>query len=104
MSANQEILTSIKKSVQSVEPSSEIILFGSRARGDAREDSDWDILILIPQSVDLKEEQKFRHKLFELELKFGQAISTLVKSKKEWENKYRVTPLYKNILREGIKL
>jgi len=77
--------------VRSLEPESEIILYGSRARGDEREDSDWDLLILVPYPADLKEEQRFWHKLFDLELQFGQAISTLVKSKKDWEGKFRVT-------------
>jgi len=104
MAEHQNILSKIKETVQSIEPQSEIILFGSRARGDHGEESDWDVLILTPNSVSLKEEQKFRHKLFELELQFGQAISTLVKSRKEWENKHQVTPLYKNILQEGISL
>ena len=67
--------------MRSLEPESEIILYGSRARGDEREDSDWDLLILVPYPADLKEEQRFWHKLFDLELQFGQAISTLVKSK-----------------------
>jgi len=97
-------LQQIKKVVKSVEPKSEIILYGSRARGDEREDSDWDLLILVPYTADLKEEQKFRHKLFDVELEFDQAISTLVKSRKEWESKFRVTPLYHNIEQEGITL
>jgi uncharacterized protein len=28
-----------------------IYLFGSRARGDAREDSDYDVLVVVPQST-----------------------------------------------------
>ena len=104
MKDKSEILHLIKKSVKELEPNSEIILYGSRARGDEREDSDWDVLILVPYSSDLKEEQKFRHKLFDLELQFGQAISTLVKSKKEWESKFQMTPLYQNIRQEGITL
>lgn len=104
MTEKQKILSHIKDSVKEVEPNSEIILFGSRARGDEREDSDWDLLILVPYSTNLQEEQKFRHKLFDLELEYGQAISTLVKSKKEWESKYLITPLYQNILKEGIEL
>src|SRR5680860_697270 len=93
MKTRNKILQQIKKVVKSVEPKSEIILYGSRARGDEREDSDWDLLILVPYTADLKEEQKFRHKLFDVELEFDQAISTLVKSRKEWESKFRVTPL-----------
>jgi predicted nucleotidyltransferase len=104
MKSNENILLQIKKSVKEIEPESEIILFGSRARGDEREDSDWDLLILVPYEAGLKEEQQFRHKLFDLELEFGQAISTLVKSKKEWESKYRITPLCQNILQEGIAI
>ena len=87
-----------------MEPNSEIILFGSRARGTEQPDSDWDILILIPRPSDLKEEQKFRHRLFELELLYGQAISTFVHSKKDWEEKHWMTPLYANIKQEGIRL
>jgi len=99
-----KILQQIKAYVKSVEPKSEVILFGSRARDEAKEESDWDILILTPYPVDLKTEQKFRHKLFELELEYGQAISTFVYSKQDWNGKHKVTPLYKNIKREGVTL
>ena len=102
MEKDQKILLQIKKSVKEIEPKSEIILYGSRARGDEREDSDWDLLILVPYAAGIREEQKFRHKLFEVELQYGQAISTLVKSKEEWEGKFQITPLYQNIKQEGI--
>lgn len=100
----KEILSQIKRSIKEVEPKSEIILFGSRARGDERDDSDWDLLILVPYSAGVKEERKFRHKLFNIEVQFGQAISTHVKSKKEWEGRFKITPLYQNILQEGISI
>ncbi len=98
------LLKKIKACVEEIDPQSKVILFGSRSRGEAREDSDWDILILTSGSIDLKVEQKFRHKLFELELEFGQAISTFVYSKEDWNGKQRVTPLYQNVQREGIAL
>jgi len=101
---SKEILDRIKEYVKEIEPESEVILFGSRARNESREDSDWDILILVPDEVSLKEEQAFRHKLFELELLYGQAISTFVYSKSDWEKKHQVTPLYQNIKREGITI
>jgi predicted nucleotidyltransferase len=104
MKNEQIILMQIKKTVLEIEPNSEIILYGSRARGDEREDSDWDLLILVPYHAGLKEEQKFRHKLFDVELQYGQAISTLVKSKKDWEGKFRITPLYHNIMHEGVTI
>ena len=75
----------ISDAVQEVESNAEIILFGSRARGDAKADSDWDILILVPYDVDLVTEQKFRHKLFGLELELGAPFSTFVYSKAIWK-------------------
>lgn len=99
-----KLLAQIKRYVKEIEPQSEIILYGSRARGDEREDSDWDLLILVPYAAGLREEQIFRHKLFDLELEYGQAISTMVKGKEEWEGRFRVTPLYQNILQEGVSL
>ncbi len=104
MSKHKELLIHIKNAIEAIEPKAEIILYGSRARGDAKETSDWDLLILVPFEAGLEDEQKFRHRLFDLELQYGQAISTMVKSKREWETKFCVTPLYKNILREGVAL
>ena len=36
-----------------------IILFGSRARGDYKEDSDWDILIVTEEKLDKKDTGRF---------------------------------------------
>ncbi len=99
-----EILSKIKKYVNEIDLEAEVILFGSQARNEDREDSDWDILILTPSPSNLSREQIFRHKLFELELEYGIALSTFVYSKSEWENKYQVTPLYQNISQEGISI
>ncbi|MFN0016512.1 MAG: nucleotidyltransferase domain-containing protein [Saprospiraceae bacterium] len=100
-SLSAEILKKIKEYARSVDPDAEVILFGSRARGDAHADSDWDILILISSAVTLTAEQAFRHKLFEIELEYGIAISTFVYSKTDWNGKFRATPLYDSITKEG---
>lgn len=99
-----KILLKIKEYVNEVDNQAEVILFGSQARNEERDDSDWDILILVPSPINLKDEQKFRHKLFELELEYNLPFSTFVYSKSEWKNKHYVTPLYHNIQQEGIRL
>jgi len=99
-----KILNRIKEIVLEIDETAEVLSFSSQARGEAGVESDWDILILVPHSTDLKEEQKFRHKLIEIELEYGVAISTLVKSKEEWQEKLHVTPLFQNISQEGVIL
>ncbi len=98
------ILKKIKKYIHQIDENADIILFGSRARNEERDDSDWDLLILTNKPVSLNVEQKFRHKLFDLELMFDISLSTFVYNKAEWNEKYRITPLYKNVKNEGIIL
>jgi predicted nucleotidyltransferase len=98
------VLAMIKKQVREIDPLADIILYGSRARGDARPDSDWDILILVNSTADIETEKVFRHKLFDVELELGEALSTFVYNKQEWNSKYWMTPLYKNISIEGIMI
>ncbi|RPH32321.1 MAG: nucleotidyltransferase domain-containing protein [Bacteroidales bacterium] len=98
------VLSMIKKQVKEIDPSADIILYGSRARGEERPDSDWDILILVNTKADIETEKKFRHKLFDVELELGEALSTFVYNKQEWKSKYWMTPLYKNISNEGIAI
>ena len=95
----------ISSRIKNKDPKAEIILFGSHARGEAREDSDWDVLILIDQDKQSRLiEKKYRDEMFELELEIGQPISTFVFSKADWNTKYSITPLYKNIQKEGVKI
>ena len=105
MSNNSEyIIRLIREKVKETDPNAEIILYGSRARGDAREFSDWDILILTNYPITYKDEQKFRHNLYDIEVETGEIISTFVYFKNEWNSKHKVTPLYYNISKEGIRL
>lgn len=102
--SKSKILLEIKKYVSEIDAQAEVILFGSQARNEERTDSDWDILILTNSPSDLNNERTFRHKLFELELEYGIALSTFVYSKSEWNDKFQVTPLYQNIKQEGVKI
>lgn len=95
----------IKKSIHDKDPKAVAYLFGSRARGDFRTDSDWDILILVDANKVTNEiEDKFRNDLFDIELESGQIISTFIYTKDYWKNTLKYSPLYKNIHKEGIQL
>jgi uncharacterized protein len=103
-SKDNHIAKKIREAVQSIDPKAEVILFGSRARGDAKNDSDWDVMILIDYSESIEVARAFRYKLFDLELETGEVFSTFVHNKKIWNTKHSVTPLYQNIKREGVLL
>lgn len=102
---DQNIIELIKARISKKDSNAEIILFGSRARGEENINSDWDILILlnIPY-VNRKIEKEYREEIFEVELETGEPISTLVFSKQDWINRHSFTPLFENIQREGIFL
>lgn len=101
----KHIISLIKSKIKKKDSKAEIILFGSHARGEANLDSDWDILILLDGlNVTRQVEKEYREELFDIELETGEPISTFVYSKNEWEQKHSITPLYKNIQREGIQI
>lgn len=100
----REIGKLIRQNIEMIDPKAEIILYGSRARGDERADSDWDILVLTDYLVDLKKEQVFRDNLYDLELETGELFSIFVYSKSNWDKNQRITPFYYNVIQEGIKL
>ena len=102
--SKQHIVHLIRKKVNDIDKTAEVILYGSRARGDEHPDSDWDILILVSSKTDLDYERVFRHSMYDLELELSEAISISVYNKSEWKSKYWMTPLYQNVAREGIRI
>lgn len=87
-----------------IDPKAEIILYGSRARGDDRPDSDWDILVLTDYPVDMEKERNFRNNLYDLELESGESFSLFIYSKYDWTTRQRITPFYQNVSQEGVAL
>jgi len=100
-----ELPEKVKNAVRQIEPSAEIILYGSRARNDFREYSDWDFLVLVDGEVDTARVDRVRHLLFDIELDTGEVISSIVKNRQMWNSpEYSVVPLHRNVEREGILL
>lgn len=102
---DKKIISRIKEAIKNEDSNAQVILFGSRARNEEKIDSDWDILVLLSKSiVNIQDEQKIRHKLYDIELDTGETLSTFVYSVDDWNTRLSVTPLYDNIKREGIYL
>jgi len=87
-----------------VDDTAEVILYGSRARGDERSDSDWDILVLTDDPVDLTKERELRYPLYDLALETDEQFSVFVYSKNDWHTRHRITPFYESVAQEGILL
>ena len=60
LESKDKILNQIRTSVLEILPGSEIILFGSRARNDADDSSDYDLLIILNSSLHSAERLKFQ--------------------------------------------
>jgi len=65
-----------------------IILFGSRARGDYREDSDWDLLVIVSGSPDRRTIRRLQYQMYRRLAQNGVYCDVIVVSE-EYYAKYR---------------
>lgn len=79
-------------------------LFGSRARGDAHADSDWDLLVLLDKDrITAADMDGISYPIRELGWELGEMVNPIMFTTKEWQKK-SATPFYKNVMEDGIAL
>ena len=107
MTANKhkQIIDAITGKARQIVPvGAEVILFGSRARGDAREDSDWDVLILLDKDrITTQDIDDYTYPLRELGWTYNQCINAILYTKRDWESSI-ASPFRQNVTEDGIRL
>lgn len=100
------IVQKIATLLRELAPDSQRILYGSEARGEARPDSDIDVLIILPDDNSrgsyAQRKIGITGGLYDIELESGVAISPLIVLKSIWERMR--TPFTINVEKDGIAL
>ena len=105
-SSIHDILTNFTDGVRQILGKSlvKIVLYGSYARGDASNQSDIDVMILVDLSdkqIKLVENQIY-DLAFDIELETGKDISPIIKNIHQYEYWQEDLPFYRNIRDEGV--
>ena len=100
----EEVIQKIREtSHKVVPPDGQVWLYGSRARGDAHEDSDWDILILLNKPKLDADDYEVAYPFRELGWDIGEEINPTLYSKQQWDT-WTYLPYYKNVERDKLVL
>jgi predicted nucleotidyltransferase len=100
-----ELLQRVRKAIESVvgaEPM-ELYLYGSRARGDATPESDWDLLLILPDERVNTLSDAVRSALYTISLDTNEIVSCVIFGRSDWEFlKLAETPFAVNVQQEAI--
>ena len=84
-------------------PVKEVILFGSKARGDDNPESDIDLLLLTTRPINWRERQSIIHALFDLGMRYDVIFSILDTTEADYEQGiFTAFPIYREIKKDGV--
>ena len=101
---NTQIFENIRTLKRQILPNDRMILFGSQARGDARPDSDWDLLVLLDKEKRNFNEDydNYAYPFAELGLKYDALINAKIYTVKDWET--HPSMFRYNVEQDGIEI
>lgn len=105
MQSTEATKNKIKEIAHNYFSDADVMLFGSRANETAKDESDYDVLIIIKQSLSPDKKLPIRSQIRKDLLKQGIRSDILIQSQTEVENKKRLPGhLIRNIMRDAILL
>ena len=92
------VVESIKDVAKNVLPeNAKLLLYGSRARGDYSEGSDWDLLVILDKAkIEQSDYDNIVYPFTDLGWGLGEIIIPVLYTKKEWESMSPM-PFYQNV-------
>jgi predicted nucleotidyltransferase len=102
---NQDIFNEIQILKRNLLPNGKVILFGSQAHGNAKEDSDWDLIVLLNKNGkhNWNDFDKYAFPFEEIGWDYGVAINPILYTQEKWD-KGEIFPFHKNVMCEGIMI
>lgn len=103
--ADKTLLDRCRDAIRRVVPEADIILYGSRARGDAHEYSDYDLLVLVDRSVSVSLKDQILAHIYPLELETDAMLTVVTYNRQQWDSyPYKAMPFRRNVEQDGVIL
>ena len=105
MKSKDLTISEIKVVVDRILPETRVLLFGSRARGDERSDSDYDLLVIVKKSLDNQQRLYFQARVRKALADQNILADILIQSESQVEQNRRLPGhIVRTALREGVSV
>lgn len=101
--SERQALDKLIAELKTLWPGVKVKVFGSKVKGTADDESDLDILILLPSEVLEDIRRQVIYKVFDINLTYETNLSPLIMSENEWEHRpISLLPIHAFIEEEGV--